>query len=290
MNLEQLKKNVGQIVRLRPIAHRYDEDGQQLEQIDDDWSIMQVSDAGVTVMNLATQHTRTLFRDQIHHYASDTVTQGRVRGFLVLNIQIYLVGLEIQVEPCLRPGETVDRPPPLKRESNLLGLAARLQSKLNDGTRNRAFQTSPEGIREADTAFFSLPEHFRSIAHRMRAVMPSLDLQIRQHAQHLAVIAFGYGVLLTWQRTMNDLKDSALTITYWQGHPPFPGLVRLPGLPDSDEEPYEMLSEEFTYGFASSGEHMWIECHGQRRQFSSAHLAESILEMVFHFRGSPIHD
>src|SRR4051812_6608735 len=114
MNVEQLKRNVGQIVRLRPIAHRYDVDGLQLDPMDDEWSMLQVTDTGVVVMNQRTQHTRTLFRDQIHHYASDKAVQGAVRGFLVLNVQLYLVGPEIHVEPCIRPGEPIDTPPPIR--------------------------------------------------------------------------------------------------------------------------------------------------------------------------------
>ena len=101
MNVAQLKKNINQRVQLRPIARRFDEDGRELEQIDDDWIIQEVSDDGVKVSNLRTSHFTTLGRDHIHHFTSnpDRSVSGIKHGFLILNVQVLLRGSALSIEP-----------------------------------------------------------------------------------------------------------------------------------------------------------------------------------------------
>lgn len=107
MNLDQLKKNVNQRVQLRPIARRFDEDGRELEQLDDDWIMAAVTDDGVRILNPRTGHATTLGRDHVHHYTSnpDRSQTGIKHGFLTLNVQISLCGTNLTIEPNAAPGQ-----------------------------------------------------------------------------------------------------------------------------------------------------------------------------------------
>lgn len=109
MNWEQIKKNVGFRVQLVPIACRLDENGRELPPMDDDWTIDEVSTAGVRVSNIRTGHVTTLGKDHVHHFTSnpDRSRTGIPHGFLILNVQVFLQGNRLWVRPNARPGESV---------------------------------------------------------------------------------------------------------------------------------------------------------------------------------------
>lgn len=110
MNLDQLKKNVGARVQLEPVAIRLDEYGRELPPMNDDWLIEEVTDVGVRILNLRTNHSTILGKDHIHHFTSNpgrSVIGGTQRGFLTLLVQIYLQGNTLSIRPCPRPGEVV---------------------------------------------------------------------------------------------------------------------------------------------------------------------------------------
>jgi hypothetical protein len=106
MNKDQLRKCVGHWVRLIPIAHRLDVRGYPLVQIDDDWRVESVTDAGVRLFLQRTGHGRTLGLDTVHHYSTDRIEQGVPRGFLTLNVQLSIQGNDVHITPT-RPGEPV---------------------------------------------------------------------------------------------------------------------------------------------------------------------------------------
>jgi hypothetical protein len=100
MNKNKLSKCVGQFVRLRPMALRYD-GASGLPQIDDDWRVDRVEDEGVRLQNIRTAHTVLLGYDHIHNYTSDAGRQlGQQKyGFLQLNVRIMLHGIHADIEP-----------------------------------------------------------------------------------------------------------------------------------------------------------------------------------------------
>lgn len=135
MNWDQMKKNVGSRVQLVPTACRLDEHGRQLPVKDDEWIISDVSNDGVRISNTRTSHTTTLGRDHIHHYTSnpDGSQSGIRRGFLTLNVQLFMQGRDLQVRPNARPGEAV-KPPTIDVIETIVDfqypLQAGLQAKL----------------------------------------------------------------------------------------------------------------------------------------------------------------
>ena len=105
MNLELLKRNVGNLVQLEPPA--YDSGGQPAK---DDWSIESVDTAGVMIQNERLGSKTILAPDHIHHYTSDPArTEGtQSYGHLTLLVQLY-VDEEggVSIRPTLRPGEAL---------------------------------------------------------------------------------------------------------------------------------------------------------------------------------------
>lgn len=107
MNAEQLKKNVGQLLRLRPqpvVSKGFrlnvgvlTSGGRRLEahvvKTDYDWLLENVSNQGVTLHCLYTGHTITLGADNVREYRSP--------NFLILKCQLTLDGNAVRVEPLL---------------------------------------------------------------------------------------------------------------------------------------------------------------------------------------------
>src|ERR1035438_1720906 len=70
MHWKYLEKSLGQRVRLRPMARRF-EGGMELPQLDDEWIIQGVSKEGVQLHNTRTDHCPTLGTDHIFSCSTD---------------------------------------------------------------------------------------------------------------------------------------------------------------------------------------------------------------------------
>jgi hypothetical protein len=112
MNKEMLAKCEGDIVRIRPLARRF-QGHRELETLDDDWRIGRVdlTRKVVEILNIRCDHCPTLGLDHIHSYTSDPMRDfdGQKHGFLQLNVQVFLTEWGPKVEPIppgVRHGET----------------------------------------------------------------------------------------------------------------------------------------------------------------------------------------
>lgn len=105
MKYDQLKKNRGEQVRIRPMALRSD-GFSELPPEDDYWIIQQVAREGVQISNTRTGHVTTLGLDHIQSYCSDPDKSvgGLTRGFLNLHVQISLRGNSLDIEPITKQG------------------------------------------------------------------------------------------------------------------------------------------------------------------------------------------
>ncbi len=135
MNWARLKKNVGWHVRLVPMACRLDEFGRPLPQHDDDWFIQSVDDELLRISHPGGIAT-VLAKDHIHHFTSDPARNSADsnKGFLTLNVQLFIQGANAWVRPTLRPGEAL--PPPARTiEEQLVDIEfpsySGLQARLN---------------------------------------------------------------------------------------------------------------------------------------------------------------
>jgi hypothetical protein len=147
MNLAQLKKNLFQRVQLRPIVCQRAQDERELKGEDDDWIIQEVSDNGIRISNIRTQHCVILGQDHIHHYTSnpERSQHGIKHGFLTLNVQIFLRGAEVAIEPNPSPGR------PVTLEGNV-------EAHLREITRKLNLLTSPNDPKKSVRAIKFLSE------------------------------------------------------------------------------------------------------------------------------------
>lgn len=97
MNKGKLPKLKNQQLRIRPVVRRFDDLGHELAPIDNIWSVSAATEAGVTLSNESTGHYLSLNADNIHEYQSDPT--GKNQGFLILNAEVFIQGLQVRVEP-----------------------------------------------------------------------------------------------------------------------------------------------------------------------------------------------
>lgn len=111
MQRKGLEKCIGQRVRLRPVARRFDGDV-ELPKLDDDWIIQRVSKEGAHLLNTRTGHCPTLGVDHIYTYSTDPDRSrgNELHGVLRLLVQLVLRGNEVLTEPTARPGEPNSSP------------------------------------------------------------------------------------------------------------------------------------------------------------------------------------
>jgi hypothetical protein len=121
MNTEELRKNVGSQVRLRPIAESVD------SRVDDLWTIRRVDHASVELQNQRTGHIATL--------GNDNIAEFRSPGFLALRCQLTLTANEVLLEPLFPPLGTRGGPaaeaPPLTQEEHDLLIRSRERGELH---------------------------------------------------------------------------------------------------------------------------------------------------------------
>lgn len=100
MNKKMLRKSVHHLVRLWPVARRFN-DFDELPRIDDDWIVRQVNDIGVEISNLRNDHSLILGFDHIREYISDPNREyGDPKfGILELSIQLFLRGNMVNIAP-----------------------------------------------------------------------------------------------------------------------------------------------------------------------------------------------
>lgn len=113
MNWAQFKKNIGMRVQIEPIACRFDAQGHELPDENDDWIVESISEIDVlSLRNIRTDHIAQLGKDHIYDFRSNPArsTGGITYGFLVLKMQIFLQGANLWLRPNAKPGERVSAP------------------------------------------------------------------------------------------------------------------------------------------------------------------------------------
>jgi hypothetical protein len=117
MNLDQMRKNVGRRLHLRPIAQRVSDDGTRLPLIDDLWRLDTIQDGPqrLSLVNIVTGHVVELQPDNVREYRSP--------HFLVLRCQLRLTSTGVDIEPlvpaAVQPGSEASGVPTASRSYNL---------------------------------------------------------------------------------------------------------------------------------------------------------------------------
>src|SRR5260370_21791755 len=108
MNRHMLLKMLRRKLALRPVARRYDEQGRELEAVDDAWLVQEVSHSRIVFLNPRTAHVLPLGTDHVREYLTDA--SGRTDGFLTLKSQIIIQTTGISVEPLNDTGALMHSP------------------------------------------------------------------------------------------------------------------------------------------------------------------------------------
>jgi hypothetical protein len=108
MNFDKLKRNVGYQVKLKPSACHLSPTGDLLLAQDEDWIIVAVTADYIETETLAGCRYR-LGKDHVHHFTSDPhrSTELTKHGFLTLNVQLFIQGIEVWATPNSQPGAAV---------------------------------------------------------------------------------------------------------------------------------------------------------------------------------------
>lgn len=97
MNLQQIKKQVGTNLRLRPQPIRIGHNGEELSPVDDEWRLDEVSrrPSRLRLVNISTHHVVELQADNVKEYRSP--------HFLFLRCQLTISSKGIEIEPFVDP-------------------------------------------------------------------------------------------------------------------------------------------------------------------------------------------
>jgi hypothetical protein len=135
MNLEQLKKNQGSAVHLRPVPVRFQTTQDIPSSIDDQWTIYNVEDRKVELHNLRTAHVVVL--------GSDNVREFRSPNFLLLRCQLTLTEEQVLIEPLVGGGRGPTSAPTPEHPTIRENSAAEILSHLK-GTRLEFYERVDE--------------------------------------------------------------------------------------------------------------------------------------------------
>jgi hypothetical protein len=226
MNQQQLKKNVGQQLRLRPVAMIFDIDGNEIANFDDKWILQEARDASAVICNVRTGHGIPLPYDYIYSWSSGVADPGEsnAAGVLMLKGQVILQGVNVMFEPVSRPGEPLRGFKPARRSADVLARAALLSNALNIEAKRQEFQGLSSSISGSDAAYEDIVSELQRLADEIKKMDPKLELTFKP--ARLAVLVMGFGQLrvVRWHRRYsNTLHESALKIETWDSHPEWPG-------------------------------------------------------------------
>ncbi len=95
MNVDQLNKQIGTFVKLRPVPMRVGPLGEILPKRDDDWQIQNIMNKPnrVCLSNISTGHYVELGADNVREY--------RTPNFLLLRCQLIIKATGISIEPLI---------------------------------------------------------------------------------------------------------------------------------------------------------------------------------------------
>ncbi|MFA5914759.1 MAG: hypothetical protein WC830_14495 [Burkholderiales bacterium] len=275
MNIEQMKKVVSGRVRLRPAFQNYADDGLLRNATDDEWTLDKVDAASktVTIGNPITGYSKVIGFDHIKNFVTDAdaPNDGLKRGILVLTIQLYTFQGRVLMEPLPIPGRPLDSFKPVPARESVQDTIHRATAERELDAERRRFATSPEGIRIADDAYYGISLAFDSLHNSFIEQGTQFDMVCKHNHFTTVFGAFGYWAHITWARYMNDLRDSKLTISKLDGHPPFPGVMTI-------RKAKLMSAETYTFGLVSLGQALWISIASPSQCFTSLQLAERVVQ------------
>lgn len=156
-------------------------------------------------------------------------------------------------------------------EESVTDRAARLSRELDFKHQREAFMSSVEGVQGALQSFEELAQEAKRLAEEVVS-SSSLRIVYKRKQQSVVLLGLSTGLLIDWSyKYSNSLDGSRLEASFWNGHPPFPGV-------NFWETPQELGSHVFDFDLLPTREATWVS-RRDKQVFPSLRLAEHLLKL-----------
>ena len=153
--------------------------------------------------------------------------------------------------------------------------ASRFERALEFSEKRKRFLTLEPGVKAANDEFNILHGELSRLVVEIQEAAKSLSYSMkrsRYFGDHIVILGLDLGLSVVWyNRFSNTLKDSELTLTVWEGHPPYPGIMPF-------DRPKQLQSLKFHFDLTPYGEYRWQTVGGDQRQFATKELAAFCLK------------
>lgn len=154
--------------------------------------------------------------------------------------------------------------------------ATRFERALEFSEKRKRFLTSETGVKAANDEFNILHGELSRLVIEIKEAAKSLSYSMKRSRYYMGddivILGLDLGLSVVWyNRYSNTLKDSELTLEVWEGHPPYPGIMKW-------DEPKKLQGVKFHFDLTSSGEYRWQTVGGDPRLYGTKELAAFCLK------------
>ena len=272
---DQLKKTVGMRMQLQPVAHRLDDAGYILPQIDDDWIVESVAEDAVKISNPRTGLFTSLGFDHIYSYTSNPgrVEGGAKFGFLMLKVQLTLKRHEIIVRPTLRPGEPVPPPPQIEPPESATDRLARLAAEKHFAQQTEFLGTTAEALHavQANREMILVKVSESVLAHASNSV-GSLQGEAGFGSGAYGANLGPIGCLINYHQSFGNVTSGIMTVRFFRNRIAVPGTNQV-----NWGDPGEIAKHRATVTRSPSLGWCWL-LQGQSQPQFSEQIADFVID------------
>ena len=162
-------------------------------------------------------------------------------------------------------------------EETVTERAERLERSLKFSEKRKRFLHSDEGVRAANEQFEVLHKELERLIADVGVSTNSLSFTIKHAKNQTVVLGLSPALSIIWRyRYSNSLDNSYLSISLWNGHPPFPGIMHF-------GEPPRLSEEKFRFDLLPNEQCCWKSEGLRGRSYLSHELASFILKYAMDY-------
>jgi hypothetical protein len=158
-------------------------------------------------------------------------------------------------------------------EEDVLERAARLERSFEFSNRKKQFLNSYEGVKIANQEFGVIHEELGSLINQIKVSSSKLSFNLKHEDNTIVVLSQAPALSITWRyHYANSLNNAEVQVSFWRGHPPFPGAISL-------DKPTKLSAERFTFNLLPNGQYCWASSSPPNRVYTSQDLAAHALKL-----------
>jgi hypothetical protein len=159
-------------------------------------------------------------------------------------------------------------------EETVTERAARLERSLKFSEKRKRFLHSEEGVGAAKEEFEVIHRELERLITEVKKSANSFSFTVKRAESKVVVLGLGPALNVSWRyRYTNTLEDAQLSVSLWDGHHPFPGIMTF-------DEPQKLQEEHFTFDLLPNEQRCWMSSGSRGRSYTSKALASFILKYV----------